>query len=351
MKYKTKVYNSLNRDLIKKWEFLWKRSDYSNVFNSYGWFLSHKEKNSKFKIFACYEGIKLVGVCPLIEGKVFGIKCLVSPGKAFVGDIPFLVKSYEKELLSSIFEKVINEGTFSITNIEESVAKKLNEIFPKAHFPLISVIPYLDLSSNYKTKISKSNDREINKVLKRLDKDLTLNVKQGKALDKSFELLINLEQHSSKKSKHMDMFSKEENIKLYKNFVRNLRKNILIAFLEYKKTPIAYQFGFLVKNHFSAYQTAFLEKHIEFSPGRVMLYKLFEYFSGKKIKTFDLGGGISFYKVSFTNEYFLMYDMNFSPNPIVSFLWKSINFARRTKQIIFPKKYTRDHEFLFKTLK
>lgn len=350
MKYKTKVLTALNTDFINSWELLWKQSEYANAFNSYNWFLSHKQKSPAFKIFACYKDDKLVGVCPLVEGKVFGITCLMSPGKAFVGDVPFIVKSYNTELLSSLFGKIRKAGNISITNVEESVAKDLKKLFPQTQFSLISVIPYLNLASNYKAKISKSNIKEINKVIKRLNKDLVLTAKQGKALDKSFETMVNLEQHSSKKSKQKDIFSKEDNTKLYKEIVKNLRKNVLIAFLEYKKAPIAYQFGFLVKNRFSAYQTAFLTGHKDINPGRVMLYKLFDHLSDKKIKTFDLGGGISSYKESFTNEYFLMYDMNFSNNPIVGLLWKSINCVRRVKQSMFPKKNTRDHEFLFKSL-
>ena len=70
----------------------------------------------------------------------------------------------------------------------------------------------------------------------------------------------------------------------------------------------------------------------------------------KGVTIMDQGGGISSYKMSFANDYKLLYNVYFSHNPLTMLSWKMVNRARRIKQVIRPKKYTRDHEFLFKTL-
>jgi len=54
--------------------------------------------------------------------------------------------------------------------------------------------------------------------------------------------------------------------------------------------------------------------------------------------------------MEFTSDYRVLYNIYYSPNFFVMLWWKLINKLRRLRQIIKPKKYTRDHEFLFKTI-
>lgn len=349
MQYKTHIVTNINDTFVKSWIKLWNESENSTIYNSYEWFQAYSE-NITFVVYACYEGEELVGVIALTQKNIFKVKCLVPLGYHDVGGTPILLKKYDSRIIESLFYDLL-EKNICITNIDEDLSKVLRNIFSKKLFSLISVNPYLDLSEDFETNMSKSNLKEMKKSIRKNGDDFELKYFSEKDnLNKHLKTMISIENESSKKNKNMDILYKSEVQKSFTKMIKFCNKFVHIAFLYYKKEPIAYQFGFICKNKFTALQTAFLAKYRSLNPGRLMLYLLFQKLKKEKIKIVDLGGGISSYKTSFTPSYYCLYDIYSSNNALVMLWWKAINTARRAKQILFPLKHTRDHEFLFKTI-
>ena len=145
-----------------------------------------------------------------------------------------------------------------------------------------------------------------------------------------------------------DIFSKKETRDFFYAIIRNCPDLVRICLLYVNRIPIAYQYGYLYKNSFACDQIAYRNDYAKLRPGKTVLYYLIEMMKDTSVKWLDLGGGISSYKTEFTDNYRVLYNLYYSPNPAIMAWWKGINFVRRVKQVAFPKKHTRDHQFLFK---
>ena len=349
--YQIKILSSIDSRFVKEWQNLWKKSDNANLFNSYDWFVTCQNAGevTHYQVFACYQDKELVAVFPTTSTKCYGINVTVPIGHTFIVDTAFLTKNYDHELLKHLFEKVLQKNVY-ITTLDEKITTILKLIFPNLFFSLISVNPYVNFENDPLRFFGGSKMRKLNHIIKINQENLEFReYNQNDDLEKQLNVMFEVEQHSAKKQNAKDIFSQEENRQFYINLVRYSKKFVKIFFLYYQNKPIAYGFCLLSGNKLIGYQTSYLAEYAKLSPGKIMVKYLLETLKDKSIEVFDFGGGVSAYKQQFTPDYFFQYNLYHSNNMFIMLWWKSINFARRMKQIVLPEKFTKDHQFLFKT--
>ncbi len=349
-RYTIQIFQQVDDQLKKSWRELWETSSNGNVFNSYEWFEMSLQSLSftRYEIVACFEGKKLVAVFPLTPSKCFGIPVWVPVGHEFIVDTTLLLQDYSKELVSFFFSQVLRNRNVYITTLDERIVSLLSEIDSKLFFSLISVNPYIDFGKDPLRYVSGSNKKTMRKVIKNMGSDLEfVECVTQEEKEEGFAKMVEIEQKSSKKQQSKDIFAKAENVNFYSNIVKYSGRFVRIFFLLYQGKPIVYAFILAHKAKAIGYQTSYLSEYRKLSPGKMMFSYLFSALQKDGIDVLDLGGGVSSYKQEFTPLYFFQYNLYYSNNIAYMLWWKGINTLRRLKQIFFPLKYTRDHEFLF----
>ena len=352
MNYKTKIIHNIDKELITQWKDLWNRAENASIFNSYDWFLTCQELGhmKEYELYVCYKDDKLVAILPLSVYRKFGIKVSGVIGKDFLVDTAFLMETYEPELVKQFFSSIFTKRNIYIQKIDQQAVNILKNNFSNLFFSLMSVNPSMNLTGELFESVSKSTVSQIKSIIKKNPDQFSFKIfDRHNNIKEQLQTMFAVDQSSSKKLRSMDTFAEQKN----KDFFSTISKNsdiVRLCFLYYNNLPIAYQFGFLYGNTFCAYQTSYLNEYRKLRPGKTMLFHLIEHLQELNVDILDLGGGISAYKQEFTQDYRLLYDVYHSKNIFVLQWWKLINLIRRKKQLIFPKKFTRDHEFLFKTL-
>lgn len=350
--YYSIIINKPDDSFIKEWQTLWERAENANIFNSYEWFLLYTEayEIKNYEILACFKSRKLVAVLPLYKKKRFGL--LVSASIGDTVEPTFLIEKYDKKLFKHFFTNIIKKRSLYLIKVDEKAVAILRSLFPRMFFPLVSANPYISLGDDPFRFMSKSNLKNLKKMLRRNAEDIRFELYDDtNDLEKYLQMMFSLEEKSAKKLRSMDIFSKEENREFFRNMVKYCHKFVKIGILYYQDIPVAYQFGLQYRNIFLAEQTAYLFEYRKLDPGKTMLARLLNELVGTSVTKFDFGGGMSMYKREFTPEYHCFYDLYISKNVVFMLWWKSINNIRRIKQVLFPLKNTRDHEFLFSQFK
>ncbi|HSW88587.1 MAG TPA: GNAT family N-acetyltransferase [Candidatus Saccharimonadales bacterium] len=352
MQFRTEIITHIDDFFIKDWEELWKKSENANIYNSYEWFLTCLQTYAvkEYEIYACYKNDQLVALLPLQPYKCFGIKVFGTFCKEQLVDTAFLMEKYEKVTFKHLFEAILEkQRNIYFQKFDNKAIAILHELFPQFFISLMSVNPTIDLEGYPSTSISQSTISKIKKIVKKNAEQLQFAV-YSENLQEHLETMFKLQESSSKKARSMDIFANEKTKEYYRNLTKNCHKFVRIHILSFDKLPIAYEYGFLCGKNYSGEQVSYHNDYKKLSPGKIIVYKLIEQLQKEKIKTADQGGGINSYKLSFTQDYRLLYNIYYSPNICIMFWWRSINKVRRIKQVLFPKKNTRDHEFLFKTI-
>lgn len=350
-KYSTKLLENVDLRFEREWKALWKKAENANLFNSPDWF-SMASGRTKFKIFAVYQNGELVAVMPLSPTKAFGISVLSPLNHEFTINTPFLLKEVSLKLIKCLFQFASKEGNLYINKIDLEEAVILKKAFPEGVFPLISVNPHIDLAGGDPFRyISSKNKHEIRRVLRKHGDSVQIKIiAEKEEISRFMPTMFEIDRKSAKEKRAMSIFTKEENIEVFKRFADKLSKFIEIAVLSYDNIPVAYIFCFKSREAYILYQASYLFEARKISPGKIIVMKLLESIATRKYKLFDFSGGVSAYKQDFTTEYYIQYNFYLSSKISIRLWWSVINKARRLKQILFPQKYTRDHEFLFKTL-
>lgn len=350
-KYYTTVITKIDEELISQWKSLWNRSENATVFNSYQWFKTSLElqKNKKYQIYATYQNDKLVAILPLEPCSEFGIKALGSILKKTHVDTPFLLESYDKELFKHFFSKIFDKKNILLQKVDDKSSLILKELFPDLLLSTMSINPMVDISGDPFATTHHSTIKQLKKII-RQNEDSFRFVMYRDNFDKHIKEVFDLQEESSKKARSMDIFSNKEIKDFYLTTIKNSKDLVSICFLYFNEVPIAYQYGYIYRGIFAADQIAYRNEYGKLRPGKMMLYFLINHLKKDNFSSLDLGGGISTYKTEFTDNYRLLYNIYYSKNTFITYWWKLINKTRRIKQILLPKKHTRDHEFLFKTL-
>jgi hypothetical protein len=353
---KTKTYRNekitqIDEAFITAWKLLWKQAENASIFNAYEWFITCQETEliREYEIYACYKDERLVAVLPLHKERTFGIETLSSIGNTFLVDTAFLIERYDAELFKHFFTPLFTQKNVFLHKVDQQATVLFQKIFPETFLSLISVNPTVPITEDITVSITASTVSQIKKIIRKNPDQFRFELSNGNEnAKKHLKMMIDLEQNSAKKLRSMDIFSDEKTKRFFTSITKNSPERVFIGFLYYNDEPIAYQFGFLYRDIFAAYQTAYLYEYSKLRPGKTMLFHLLSDLKEQNVASIDLGGGISSYKQEFTHDYRLLYDVSYSHNRIVMQIWKTINTVRRIKQQLFPIKHTRDHEFLFK---
>lgn len=348
--YTIQITTSIDEALLAQWQNLWNRAENATIFNSAEWFFAclQAENTNEYTIITCYDGNSLVGILPLKKNKKFGIPVLSVMSTYYQVDTPFLLASYDKELLRQFFSYLLEKGNIYLTKLDYETVTKMQSLFPHLFFSLMSVNPCIPTTGELYTSMSPTLSGRIKKILRKNAGQFTFILHKDN-LEKQLQTMISIDQASWKQGHHKDIFCEQETQKAFQAITRHCHRFVRIGFLYYQNKPIAYFFGFLYGKTFAAYQTSFLSEYRQLRPGQTALFCMMENLKDS-VTTIDMGGGISRYKMEFTQDYRLLYDVYYSKNDAVMLWWKLINALRRIKQIVYHTKNTRDHEFLFKTL-
>lgn len=350
-RYRTAIITSVNKPLIAEWKALWERSEHATVFNSYEWFNAymHISKNKKYEVHVCYEGEKLVAILPLQLYTVYGISAwgVLCPERH--GDTPFLMEEYTKPLSKSFFDSVFANRAVFLQKMDEQAAKVLHSLYPSMLISIMSVNPTISLIGDPFMSASQNMVKQVRKLIKKYEGQIKF-TSYHTDLSKHFSDILALQKSTSKAAKSMDIFKNPENKAYYKTLIDHCSQFVWISFLYFDNKPITYEYGLQYKDHYFGEQIAFHNDYKKYSPGKIMVFKLIDMWKNKGLSSIDQGGGISNYKMQFTNSYRILYNAYYSQNAFIMLWWKLVNNARRINQIAFPKKNTNDHKFLFKTI-
>lgn len=348
--YNIQIITRIDEILLAGWQELWNHAENATVFNSAEWFqtCTQTDNSTAYKIIVCYKDERLVGLLPLKKSRKFGFTVVSVISSEFQVDTAFLMERYDTQLFKQLFEYLMANENLFIQKIDSHAVSQLHGLFPQLFFSLISVNPCIDLTCDYDTNISNKMLGRIKKLLKKHRGKFDFKFYENN-FQKHLETMFSIDQNSWKKLHGKDIFSDKKMQYFYRVVTKLCNKFVKIGFLYYENHPIAYFYGFLYGRTFAAYHTSFLDEYRYLRPGQMALYYLINNLKDNAT-VIDMGGGISRYKQEFTHNYRILYDMYYAKNDLIMFWWKLINMARRLKQIVFPEKNTRDHEFLFKTL-
>ena len=349
--YTTKILRVIDQAIITEWKNLWENAENANLYNSYEWFATCLDTKivKEYEIHVCYKKDKLVALLPLQQYKVFGVHVWGTVNKDHLVDTAFLTESYDKNLLKYFFNEIFNARNIYLQKVDKNATDLLHNLYPKLFITLMSVNPVVNLKKDPLEILSSSNRYQIRKLMRNNEGKIQFK-SYDSDLEKPLETLFTLQKKSSKNARSIDIFENESTKKYYQSLIKNCREFIRINFIYFEKTPIAYELGCLYKQRYAGDQISFLNEYKKLSPGKLMMYHLFANLREKGVSELDMGGGISNYKMSFTQDYRMLYNIFYSKNIFFLLWWRSINKMRRVKQMLFPKKFTRDHEFLFKTI-
>lgn len=351
MQYTTKIVTKIDESFIQEWQELWESSENANLFNSYEWFLTCLDTKivKEYEIHVCYKDGKLVGLIPLQRYQCFGVNVYGSICREYLLDTPFLIENYNKTLIKQLFISVFKRKNIYLQKIDEKAVDILHALFPKLFFSLSSVNPILAIQDDPFENTSESTMNRLKKIIKKNSENLHF-FDFSTNLDNHLETMFTLQKKTSKSARSLDIFANKETKAYYRSLTKNCGRFIKINFLYLDTLPIAYEYGFLYKHTYFGSQIAYHNEYKKFVPGKLIIYYLLDSLKNTGVNIVDQGGGISSYKAAFSNGYRTLYNLYYSTNNFIMMWWKVINKTRRVKQMLFPKKYTRDHEFLFKTL-
>jgi CelD/BcsL family acetyltransferase involved in cellulose biosynthesis len=349
-KYTISTINLVDKTLISQWKELWKRSVNANMFNSHEWFVTACETNNikKYQIILCFENEKLVALLPLQKYRIYGISVYGSIDKEHIVDTGFLLESFDEQLVKHFFNAVFAGRNIYLQKVDQTIVSLLARMYPHLFIYIMSVNPQIRLTEDPFKQASHSMMSQIRGIMRK-NQDKIRFESYRTNLDKYLETMLELQEESSKKERKMDIFANELHKRYYQNLTKFCKKYICINILYFDDNPIVYEYGSIYKKHYAGDQISFRTDFRKLSPGRLMMFKLFSYLKQHHFIDLDMGGGISSYKMSFTREYRTLYNVLYSPNSAIVLWWRTINTARRLKQRLFPQKFTRDNEFLFKT--
>ncbi|HSX10002.1 MAG TPA: GNAT family N-acetyltransferase [Candidatus Saccharimonadales bacterium] len=348
--YKVTTIKTIDKQFVNDWKQLWQRAENSNIYNSYEWFITCLELGQigKYEIDVCYDGDRLVAVMPFEKYKCFGVTVYGSVNKDHHIDTPLLIEKYDRILYKRFFEAILKRKNLYFQKIDNEDVKILHKVFPTLFFSLISVNPTIDLRGEVFATVTPST---LSQMKRNVRKNPALNFKVYKGnLDEHMKTMLEIQKHSSKSARNMDIFQDEETKIYYTAILKNFGSVIRLCFLYLGDIPIAYQYGFVCRKTFIGDQIAFHNDYAKLRPGKTLVYHLMQYLKENGMDFIDQGGGVGAYKMEFAKDYRFLYNLYYSNNPFIMMYFKLINKMRRMRQVMFPKKHTRDYEFLFKTL-
>lgn len=349
-KFRIEIVNSINDKLARDWQTLWQDAKNANPFNSYGWFLTcvNTFDIKNYNIYLCYKDGELVLVFPTLVLRKFGIKVVTGIANKHNAKTPLLIKNCDAILIKALIDKIISRQNLYLVQMDEKLSSVIKRLYSNSLVSLISLNQYVDLSDDPLRFLSNSIKNRIQNKIKKNQEFIRFKNVAGKKSRDYLDTIFSVEQKSAKKEKSKDIFSKEENRKLYQNTMRYLSDLVQINFLYYGSIPMVYSFEFVYKGTCLGVQTAYLAEYRSLSPGKLLMYFMLRDLYSRGMKIFDFGMGHNSFKEQFAPEFKIHCDIYYSKNRFVRYWWEFINFLRRIKALATRTTHSKDGNFLFK---
>jgi len=315
---KAKIYQTIDKQVIKDWQKLWEKSSFANYANAPQWFLSAVEtfEFKNYAIIALYEKEKLIAIGALVKEKRYGLNFYtVAPGD-FTCGIPFLIDLDNNKIVQEFKKQLLLLGHVFLSNIPTAFLEAFGKDSSVMQSSLQTVNYFLPIikDSSGQALIVKRN--KLMHRVKTIQEKFTLHSFNGvtmEGLDKAFEL----DDQSRKQSRGYNAFNSVEVKNFYKNLVKHFKENLCINILYLEDKPIAYEIGFLIGKNYFGSQMAYVAEYKQYSPGKVILVKLVDFLASKDIKKLDCGSGDSPIKQLLTDEKRDLYEIILSDNKFV----------------------------------
>ncbi|MBN1169279.1 hypothetical protein JXA63_05305 [Candidatus Woesebacteria bacterium] len=209
-------YNEFEKDFADQWRELWIASKEANFFNSPEWFRVNLETYGykNYCIFAAYNNDELVGIIPLVEKKVFGVKFLTDANNFFSEKSSLLFKN-NSDILS--LRKAISEaakcGNLLLRELPDGVARDISIKKYMSFAYLISVNPYIDIRSDVFSDLSRKQKSKIASKIKKANK-LNHEAINNVGL-KDLKSIKEIEKNSFKNKKGRSVLNDDVNFRLF----------------------------------------------------------------------------------------------------------------------------------------
>jgi hypothetical protein len=174
--------------------------------------------------------------------------------------------------------------------------------------------PYIKLDNfsnleEYEKSLSRKLRNDIKRQIRRLEKIGRIGFyvfdrhETEKALIEFNKLIVAYEEvWAEEQSKYF--FKISSTVEFYYKLINNLLPKDLVHFsiLTLNNSPIAWHFGFYFNKSFHYYKPAYDIKLKDYSPGKILLYRLIKNAFERNDKYFDFGFGLEKYKLEWTKD-------------------------------------------------
>lgn len=307
--YNIVTYHTLDETLIKRWHTLWENSPEGHFFNTPEWFEATRTiyHIKEFTIVTIEEDGELVLVLPLVTKKVFGVPVLSSPGGKFLNKSTLLIRDINKQVLLELRDFLMKQGNFYLQELSSELADILSAENNRVTKHEASINPYLHISPDPFSQLSSKNRSQIRGLIRKYEQDLSFKYVTGD--QKALEIVFEIDNRSSKNQQGKGTFITKEDKEFFRELLRLMPEKFTIDIVSYKEVPIIYGIGFIYKNIYHAYITAFDGTYRFLKPGKILAYFILKRLQDEQFAVIDFARGNSALKQEFTKLAAIQYNV------------------------------------------
>ncbi|MEN8908362.1 MAG: GNAT family N-acetyltransferase [Clostridiales bacterium] len=305
--------------LESEWDTLLEKCPDSSTFLTYTWLKTWWDtfSNNELFIILIYNDNKLEFIAPLykvIENSLKKIKFISSKDSDYLNFIidPNCNINKVVNLFIKYLKKYKDWNIADFHNIPESsfFYKDIEQIFKKKFFitcPKIQnkcyYINNFDNKKNLIDNFSKTFLKRVKKTSKKLGDYEFVNINEN--IDEVLETFFKLHKKRWTTKTSLSRFENKYDRDYFTKITKELFKQNKMIFAGLKKDGkfIAFHWNIISSNKIYCYIHIFDSDYVKLSIGSLLMYELFDRFSGKEYTEYDLLRGGEHYKNHITNEY------------------------------------------------
>ena len=311
--FEIKIHKSFSIELKKNWEEFEKNSSHY-IFQKFEWQklwfenqLENKHKIQNCTIFV-YENSNLIMILPFNIKEKFTLKILSWSGFPFSDyNCPLIKNNISKSVFDEIWKIITNqiEKDYDCIVLAQQPSKilKLENPFSKYLKTKVNNLYYgIYLNNEFELKKNELNNikYQINR-LKKLGKLEFKIMSENENLTKIVNFIISNKSEQYKRTNAWNLFKIDSNKNFFRLIHMKLKQNIFIASLSLDNEMIAAHSGFVYNNRLYYLFPAYNHIYNKYSPGKILLKKLIEISTSRRIDNFDLTIGYENYKKNYSN--------------------------------------------------
>jgi len=345
--------------LSAQWEWLWKVSPVREAFTMFPWTRASWRAYGAHRTLCTpivYRDKAIVGILPLAAER----RCLrfIGAPRSDYNDL-LCAESDAVEVLEAAFTALLKLGiSWDLCRLENlpqhaNIVKYYNDVKvpPRCHLQLWfrDVTPTLKMSAANKEDITKAilSKKSLQRHTRTLERAGELRFRH---IEDRQDIINHLpeffRQHIARMSRagKKSLFCHQNARHFYEALIEEFdpRQELRFAVLELDNRPIAYHFGFEVHGKFTWYKPTFDVDLWTYSPGDVLLKRLFEYIAVCDVHEFDFTVGNEPFKSRFANQIHHNFTLCFFPPGLR---------GRLRRYAIETTERARKHPKMFNTIK